>query len=336
MTAGNEGTALAAPRGRAPRVSVVTPVYNTIEYLGECIESVLGQTYGDFEYVIVDNCSTDGSAELALSYAARDPRVRVVRADAFRKQVPNYNYALSQIDGHSVYVKMVEADNALRPDCLQKMVELADRHPAVTVVGSYNVTETRVRFHGLRTDVEVVPGREAARLHLEGRGYLFGAPTSVLLRAAPVRARRKFFAEEFPHGDDQAAVLELLDGGDFGFIHQVLTFVRTENISYLTGVRPFENGELDKYALFMHLGRRFFEPAEFEAVLAGHRRAYYEGLAARVFTIPVGELLAWHDERLALFHMRVSRAAFAGALARRALRAIGNPLDTLAGALRGR
>ncbi|HWH03492.1 MAG TPA: glycosyltransferase family 2 protein, partial [Gemmatimonadales bacterium] len=62
-----------------PLVSVVTPVYNTGKYLAECIESVLAQTFTDFEYVILDNASTDDSPEIIARYARRDPRIRVVR-----------------------------------------------------------------------------------------------------------------------------------------------------------------------------------------------------------------------------------------------------------------
>jgi glycosyltransferase involved in cell wall biosynthesis len=55
-----------------PLVSVVTPVYNGEEFLAECIESVLAQTYSNIEYTIVNNCSTDRSLDIALSYAAQD------------------------------------------------------------------------------------------------------------------------------------------------------------------------------------------------------------------------------------------------------------------------
>ena len=66
-----------------PLVSVVTPVYNGAAFVSECIESVLAQTYENWEYVIVDNCSTDGTAEIAAGYASSDPRIRLVANDRF-------------------------------------------------------------------------------------------------------------------------------------------------------------------------------------------------------------------------------------------------------------
>src|SRR5439155_13185774 len=71
-------------------VSVVTPVFNGERYLRECIESVLAQTYTNWDYVIVDNQSTDRTNEIAHEYAARDPRIRVIRNDAFVRVVQNY------------------------------------------------------------------------------------------------------------------------------------------------------------------------------------------------------------------------------------------------------
>ena len=85
--------------GRAdqPLVSVVTPVYNGAEYLAECIESVFNQTYENWEYVISDNCSTDGSLEIARGYEARDPRIRVVAEDVFVDQLASSNRSLRAI-----------------------------------------------------------------------------------------------------------------------------------------------------------------------------------------------------------------------------------------------
>src|SRR5713226_1044787 len=94
-----------------PLVSVVTPFYNTAPYLAECIESVLAQSYSQFEYILMDNCSTDGSSEIAATYASREPRIRLIRCSQFVPQLPNYNRALAEISDDSIYCKIVQADD---------------------------------------------------------------------------------------------------------------------------------------------------------------------------------------------------------------------------------
>src|SRR5690242_17571571 len=106
----------------APFVSVVTPFYNTADYLAQCIESVLTQTYPRFEYLLVDNQSTDASAEIAAEYARRDSRVRVVRNKDFVGQIANYNGALGHASPSAEYVKLVQADDIVFPECLERMV----------------------------------------------------------------------------------------------------------------------------------------------------------------------------------------------------------------------
>src|SRR5438045_9676799 len=105
-----------------PLVTVVTPVYNGAEYLQECIESVLAQTYTRWSYVIVDNASTDQTREIANAYAARDPRIRVLRNERFVRAIENYNIAFRQVAVDAAYCKVVAADDWLFPECLERMV----------------------------------------------------------------------------------------------------------------------------------------------------------------------------------------------------------------------
>src|ERR1700730_946844 len=86
-----------------PLVSIVTPVYNGAEHLAECIESVLAQTYQNWDYTIVDNCSTDATLKTARRYAEKDPRIRIVRNQEFLPAIPNHNAALRRISPASKY-----------------------------------------------------------------------------------------------------------------------------------------------------------------------------------------------------------------------------------------
>src|SRR5580765_1811527 len=90
----------------APLVSVVTPVYNGDEYLVECIESVIGQSYQNWEYLLVDNASTDSTPEIISRFASRDSRIQPVRFEKHVGAIDNHNRALKGIDPSSEFCKI--------------------------------------------------------------------------------------------------------------------------------------------------------------------------------------------------------------------------------------
>jgi glycosyltransferase involved in cell wall biosynthesis len=217
-----------------PLTSVITPVYNGEKYLAECIESVLAQSYENWEYVIGDNASTDHSLEIARSYAERDPRIRVHHWDTFEDVISNFNRTLTLVSRESKFCKFVLADDWLYPDCLTEMVGLAERNPSVGLVGGFRVNQTHVDLDGvIPVSVSVLPGREIARDTLLGGTYLFGTESNVMYLADLVRAREPEFFPELREGDefvnfhsDSDVCYMLLKEHDFGFVHQVLSFTR--------------------------------------------------------------------------------------------------------------
>src|SRR5215467_2703059 len=114
-------------RESQPLVSVVVPLYNCGEFLAECLESILAQTYENWDCLIVDNCSTDNSAEIAQAFCSRDKRIRLHNNAQFLKAVPNFNNGLRRISPQSKYCKIVFADDWLFPSCLKEMVDVAEQ-----------------------------------------------------------------------------------------------------------------------------------------------------------------------------------------------------------------
>ena len=141
-----------------PLVSVVTPVYNGEDFLTECIESVLRQTYGNYEYIIVNNCSTDRSLEIALNYSKRDSRIRVHSNSQFVGVIENHNIAFRLISPNSKYCKVVSADDWLFPECLARMVDVAEANPSAGFVGSYAAQRARSRLPNQVAGVPVSKG----------------------------------------------------------------------------------------------------------------------------------------------------------------------------------
>lgn len=266
---------------KQPLVSVVTPVYNGEDFLDECIQSVLGQTYGNFEYVIVNNCSTDSSLDIARGYAAKDRRVRVHDNTEFLSALQNFNNAMRQISPTGKYCKVVHADDWIYPDCLEKMVALAEANPLVGIVGSYRLVGAKVESDGLPYQKTVYSGHEIARMNLTDGPYTFGSPSALLIRSDLIRAREKFYNEAHT-GADTEACLQLLNESDFGFVHQALSFCRVHDRA-ITG----KNKSLfSSYPNFLYVYKKFgsmYLPEEdFEAGLKRKLLAYYQFLGSQL------------------------------------------------------
>lgn len=128
-----------------PRVAVLMAVYNEESFLAEAIDSVLAQTFGDFELVIVDDGSTDRSREIAASY--RDPRIRLIVNETNQGLPRALNRGLSAI--RSEYVARLDGNDVSFPERLAKQVAHLDAHPNVAVLGtqvlSIDVRGRRIR-----------------------------------------------------------------------------------------------------------------------------------------------------------------------------------------------
>jgi glycosyltransferase involved in cell wall biosynthesis len=284
-----------------PLVSVVTPVYNGGGYLRECIESVLAQTYANWDYTIVNNCSTDRTLEIAQEYAAKDSRIRIHDNEVFVRVNENHNIAFRQIAADAKYCKVVAGDDWLFPECIEKMVDLAETHPSVAIVGAYGLygpPSVEVAWTGLPYPSTLVPGgREACRLRLLGGAYVFGTPTSVLYRSDIVRCRHAFFNESNFHADSEAC-FEFLGDRDFGFVHQILTFRRMQEgslTSFSKRVNTYLPGVL--YELVKY-GSKYLSDQELEGRTKAHIRNYYRYLGGQIYRRPGSEFWRFHRGKL--------------------------------------
>ena len=210
----------------APLVTVVTVVHNGETHLQECINSVLAQTYENWEYVLVDNCSTDRTAEIAKEAASTDKRIRHERHDNFVDVIASHNRGFQAVGRDSRFCKFVGADDWLLPDCLAHMVKLAELLPNIGVVSSYRLNGDRVDLVNLHYAQTMVAGRDIVARSLGSSSSLVGSPTAVLFRADLVRERQPFFDETFRHADSDAAYWALMRA-DYGLVHQVLTYNRS-------------------------------------------------------------------------------------------------------------
>jgi len=261
-----------------PFVSVVTPVYNDEPYLEECIKSVLAQSHQEFEYIICNNHSKDRSGDIAADYAAKDSRIRVVSPPEFSPQAKNFNFALNHINGRAKYCKMLLSDDWMYPQCLQQMIEVADSNPRIVLVSAYRLIGDEPDCFGVPVERSTFSGKEACRWQLLGTAYPFGSQSTVMYAAESVRKRAPSFFPENRFFMDVDIAFRLLADGDFGFVHQVLTFSRYQADTVTDVASHFNPWWLLQYLMAEQYGRDFLSAEEFKHRYSEVTADMYRGL----------------------------------------------------------
>ena len=161
----------------SPRVSIGLPIYNGQRFAAQAIESMLGQTFGDFELVISDNASTDATQDLCLAYAARDRRIRYHRNPENIGANRNFNRVAEL--ARAPYFRWAAHDDLVAPKFLERCVEVLDADPSIVLC------HTRT----MQVDAEGKPLTEEARRWLMDNAPLNDPPR----RLDSVRTARRFY-----------------------------------------------------------------------------------------------------------------------------------------------
>ena len=167
-------------------ISVIVPVYKVEKYLRRCVDSILNQSYTDFELLLIDDGSPDGCPQICDEYARLDNRVRV-----FHK--PNgglsdaRNYGLDQISGD--YVSFIDSDDYVGPDYLKILIELAEKYDAsVAAVAHVCVYNDETSFVSSRDDRYEIPNDKILRAVAQGQ-LIFSAWGKLIHRDLFAQAR---------------------------------------------------------------------------------------------------------------------------------------------------
>ncbi|MGN6504083.1 MAG: glycosyltransferase [Tepidisphaeraceae bacterium] len=161
-------------------VSVLMAVYNGQEYLAEAIDSILSQTFGDFEFIIVDDGSTDASPAMLKEYAARDRRIRLIEQKN-SGLTASLNKAAKLATGR--YLARMDPDDIALPQRFEKQVAYLDAHPEITLLGTRVIlidpygTEYQRPMHALTHE-------EIDQRLLAGEGWAIVHPVAMLRREA--------------------------------------------------------------------------------------------------------------------------------------------------------
>lgn len=200
-----------------PVVSVLMPVYNGEKYLAEAIESILNQTFTDFEFIIINDGSTDGSLQIAESYARGDRRILLITRDNRGLQA-TLNEGLDIASGR--YVIRMDADDISLPERFAQQYRFMEENPKVIVAG------TCLKLFGEGMDGIWTPPAQDSLIRAS---HLFFSciyhPTSVL-RLDSLNSRGLRYDLSYAHGEDYDFWIRVADHGQLANINQVLLHYR--------------------------------------------------------------------------------------------------------------
>jgi Glycosyl transferase family 2 len=213
--------------GLTPRVSVVVPSFNNASFIEATMDSILAQSFEDFELVVADHSSVDGTWELLQHYRT-DPRVRLLRTEAGGGAPRNWERVTAAAGGQ--LLKLVCGDDIIYPDCLRMQVEAMDANPEVVLVAAQrDLIDARgailMSRRGLAGLTGPVAGRVAARRTVVVGANIFGEPACVLIRRKTLQDAGGWDGRH-PYVIDEATYVNVLLRGDFFGIDRSLAAFR--------------------------------------------------------------------------------------------------------------
>lgn len=208
-----------------PRISVLLPVYNGEKYIRETIESVLNQTYVDFELIIINDCSTDKTEDIILSF--EDSRIKYYTHLVNKKLISTLNEGLEYCKGE--YIARIDADDIMHTERLKIQVQYLDKNPDIILLGTYanlivnnEITNQQIEYYNNHNDLKFAMCFYCPIVH----------PT-IMLRSNLLKEYQISFDTNFTHAEDYALWTRLIHFGRIENLPLALTSYRihSEQIS---------------------------------------------------------------------------------------------------------
>jgi glycosyltransferase involved in cell wall biosynthesis len=302
-------------RQALPLTVVVTPVYNGESFLAAAMETVQSQTYGNLLHLVLDNASTDGTAEILAEYSNARIPVIVHRNDSLLPLTDNWDKAFSLLPADAVYAKLLCADDLMHPTCIARFVALAEDNPEVQTVSCQDVHCDVVRRANIPDDNSIVDGTVAARAILD-RTISWLPFQHLFVRLQPEDREQPFFGTH-EYGADPYAVVRAALRGKFGYIHEPLVYSRRHDGCASNQLST--DGRSPLYAFQINMMLLTY----FKIMLVYGRRCWNERAyrkASRFARLHLARTaLRWRVKRFSLAHDELCRE----------LAAVGRPISAL-------
>ncbi len=272
----------------APLISIALPVRNGADYLAAALDSVLAQTFSDFNLHVSDNASDDGTADILADYAARDPRIKVSRSVEPLSQVANMNRAVALAG--TQWVRMLCHDDLLRPDCM-----------AQTLAAVKSFDGTRVALIGnderhLFANGYCTPTADAKPLQWFSGGEVLkrrfsGAGEAVVLPSITTATFRKSVFEEMDGFDDRWVHFDIflwfrfLTEWDYGWVSSQLSINRIHSRQVAVDARSELRSVLDYQAFIPHFIDKFGDKLDLTKAERARGKLLPLGVAATTIAV---------------------------------------------------
>ena len=290
-----------------PKVAILTPVYNGETYLRETLQSVQDQTYPNLIHIVIDNASTDTTAEILADFTNGVVPVHTVRHTDLLPQMENWNSAIDAIPDDAVWFRTLCADDTIHPDAIAKTVALGESDPEIGLVGCKRDINGAIHDPLWPKDKAVFDGKTALKRFFENKGMIMGP--HVLIRTAAIDKQTPFY-DLVENAADTDAALRVLTDWKMGFVHEHLAFTRVHDTTVTElEVSPMKLHLFDWYLFLRRYADAAFGPIAGKAMRARYRRHYVRRLINLRRTDPLGDKI-WdtHAERLSRLNAAIGPA----------------------------
>lgn len=200
------------------KVSVIMPTFNSARFIKDAVDSILFQTFQDFEFIIIDDVSTDGTLEILSGYAQKDNRIRIIKNERYMGLIFSLNSGIRECVGE--YIARMDSDDIAIRDRLEKQVAIMDANSDICVLG------------GALTYIDASGNELGVVRHCDLNGNLKGCPLlhpTVIIRRSTLIQNDFYYLEKYRFAEDYFLWLQISKKGRISAINDVVIKYRLNN-----------------------------------------------------------------------------------------------------------
>lgn len=200
------------------KVSVIMPTFNSARFVKDAVDSILSQTFQDFEFIIIDDVSVDGTLDILNGYAQKDSRIRIIKNEKYRGLVSALNRGIQECNGE--YIARMDSDDIAMENRLEKQIAVMDANPDISVLG------------GALTYIDSSGNELGIIRYCELNAKLTRCPLlhpTVLIRRRILTQNNFYYLEKYRFAEDYFLWLQISKKGKISAISDVVIKYRLNN-----------------------------------------------------------------------------------------------------------